>query len=137
MPYVAGITVAAGSQNVFEDIAQSFASPVANIRRREGHWVLGSSRLSASDSHEMAYGVAKELLSTINSVLTLYIGLDREPFSIGFTTKLTDDDKLIDSRAYLVLPVNVVRPASGMILTFGTHPFSVMPVKSGTQGGLP
>jgi hypothetical protein len=28
-------------------------------------------------------------------------------------------------------------PASGMILTFGTHSFSVMPVKSGTQGGLP
>ena len=26
---------------------------------------------------------------------------------------------------------------SGMILTFGTHSFSVMPVKSGTQGGLP
>lgn len=113
MPYVAGITVAAGSHHVFEDIAQSFASSVANIRKREGHWILESSCLAACDSHQLAYSAAKEILSTIRSVIALYAGyLGDQPFSVGSTLKLTDDDKLIDSRAYGVFQVNVVRPAS-------------------------
>jgi tetratricopeptide (TPR) repeat protein len=40
-------------------------------------------------------------------------------------------------RAIRLSPFDGNIAASGMILTFGTHSFSVMPVKSGTQGGLP
>jgi hypothetical protein len=112
MPYAAGITVAAGSNQMIEDISLSFSSAVANIRRRNGLWILESLSLDACDSHETAYSAAKELLSTIHSVLSLYMGLGDEPFSIGCTLQLTDDDKLIGSHAYGVFKVNIVQPAS-------------------------
>ena len=112
MPYVAGITVSAGSTNVFEDFMRSFASAFANIRKRAGQWIIESSSFDACDSHEAVYSAAKELSTTIHTILSIYMGFDNKSFAISSTMKLTDDDKLIDGRAYGVLRVNVVRPAS-------------------------
>jgi hypothetical protein len=112
MPYAAGIAVAAGSNEIFEDITPCFTSTIANIRKLDGQWILESSMFGACDSHEKVYASAMGLLSTIHSVLALYMGVSGEPFSIGSTMKLTDDEQLIDRRIYGgLLTVNTVRPA--------------------------
>ena len=89
MPYAAVIT---GAEYVLEDLAPSFSSAIAKIRRREGEWILESSSFEPYESDEKLYEAAKALVSQIHEVLALYLRLLDEPLSVRALLKLTDDD---------------------------------------------
>jgi hypothetical protein len=108
MPYA---TVITGAEHVLEDLAPSFSSAIAKIRRREGEWILESSRFEPYESDEKLYEAAKALVSQIHEVLALYLRLLDEPLTVRALLKLTDDDKLVARRRYSTMTVNVYMPA--------------------------
>jgi hypothetical protein len=108
MPNAAVIT---GAEHILEDLAPSFASAVAIIRKREREWILQSTSFELCESDETLYESVKELLSRIHKVLALYLGLYEQPLTIRALLRLTDDDKLVARRRYATLGVNVYMPA--------------------------
>ena len=115
MPYAAVIAVtpgAAGADNLLKDVAPFFADSIAKFRKREGEWLLVSSSFDNCDSAEKFYDAAKELLSKIQIILSLYIGWYDSPLYISSLVNLTDDDKIIARNGYgYPLKITVVWPA--------------------------
>ena len=113
LPCAAVITSAAHALNLLEDIAPSFASPIATIRRRENQWILESSSFEPYESEEKLYDAAKNLVAQIHRVLTLYLGRVGEPLTVLTVMILTDDDKWIGlgHRHYLPETFSIVPPA--------------------------
>jgi hypothetical protein len=98
MPYAATIT---GNERLLDQIAGSFTTATATIRKREDEWLLESDRFGRYDSNssfndDAFYETARELLSQIHSVLVLYMWLHDEPFSIIGFVKLNDHDEIVD-----------------------------------------
>jgi hypothetical protein len=125
MPYAAVITSADHAPNLLEDIAPSFASAIATIRRRENEWIMESSSFEPYESDQKLYEAANNLVSQIHRLLTLYLGRHGEPLSVRALLKLTDDDKLIGRRRYFTQTFDIVRPARQVLIptasgSFGT-----------------
>jgi hypothetical protein len=112
-PYAAAVVT--GAEHVLEDIAPSFASAIAKIRKREREWILESTRFSPYESNAHILEAAITLVSQIHQVLALYLSLYDEPLSIRSIIGLTDDDKLIGRGIYATMKVNVFMPA-GQVL---------------------
>ena len=113
MPYAAAIKSAGHApKNLLEDIAPSFASAIATIRRRESEWILESSSFEPYESDEQLYGAASRIVSQIHNVMALYMGLYDQPLPIYALLKLTGDDRLVARRMYASITINVIRPAS-------------------------
>jgi hypothetical protein len=111
LPYAAVITSATHALNLLEDIAPSFSSPIATIRRRDNQWILESSSFEPYESDEKLYEAANNLLSQIHHVLALYLGRHGEPLSVSALIMLTDDDQLIARRRYYTQTFDIVPPA--------------------------
>ena len=111
MPYAAVITSAALSPRLLENIAPSFSSPIATIRKRQNQWILESSTFEPYESEEKLFESANNLLAQIHRVLALYLGRHSEPLSVRGLLTLTDDDKLIRHRHYFTQKLRVVRSA--------------------------
>ena len=111
MPYAAVITSAPHAPGLFEDIAPSFCSPIATIRKYQNLWILQSSTFEPYQSDEKLFAAANDLLTQIHRILALYLGRYSEPISVRGLLSLTDDDKLIRQRHYFTETINVVRPA--------------------------
>ena len=109
--YAAVITSAALSPRLLENIAPSFSSPIATIRKRQNQWILESSTFEPYESEEKLFEAANNLLAQIHRVLALYLGLYSEPLSVRGLLTLTDDDKLIRHRHYFTQKLRVVRSA--------------------------
>jgi hypothetical protein len=135
LPCAAVITSAALAPNLLEDIAPSFASPIATIRRRTNQWILESSSFEPYESEEKLYESAKNLLAQIHCVLALYLGRVGEPLTVRTLMILDDDDKWIGlgHRHYLPVTFSVVPPArqifnptaSGSLATVVLGPVSI------------
>ena len=135
MPCAAVITSAAHAPNLLEDIAPSFASPIATIRRRANQWILESSSFEPYESEEKLYEAAKNLVAQIHRVLALYLGRVGEPLTVRTLMILTDDDKWIGlgHRHYLPETFSIVPPArqvfnptaSGSLATVVLGPVSI------------
>jgi len=108
MPYAAAIR---GPKDALEDVAPSFASPIAQIRLRDDEWILKSSTFEPYQSDEQLYASANDLLSLIHQLLALYLGRYHEPLSVHALLLLTDDDKLIARRRYKTYNVDIVKRA--------------------------
>src|ERR1700730_19140662 len=93
MPYAAVITSAALSPRLLENIAPSFSSPIATIRKRQNQWILESSTFEPYESEEKLFEAANNLLSQIHRVLALYLGRYSEPLFARGPFKITHDDK--------------------------------------------
>jgi hypothetical protein len=111
MPYAAVIRGAAHAPHLFEDIAPSFCSRIATIRKRQNQWILQSSTFEPYESDKKLFESANNLLTQIHRLLALYLGRYSEPISVRGLLSLTDDDKLIRQRHYFTETINVVRPA--------------------------
>jgi hypothetical protein len=111
MPYAAVITSEAHAPNLLEDIAPSFCSPIATIRKFQNRWILQSSTFEPYESDGKLFEAANNLLTQIHLVLALYLGRYSEPLSVRALMMLTDDDKLIGHRRYFTQTFSVVMPA--------------------------
>jgi hypothetical protein len=112
MPYAAVITSAPHAPHLLEDIAPSFCSPIATIRRRDNQWILQSSTFEPYESDERLFEAANNLLTQIHCVLALYLGRYSEPLSVRGLLSLTNDYKLIGHRHYFTQTFDIVRPAA-------------------------
>jgi len=111
MPYAVVITGAAHAPNLLEEIAPSFSSPIATIRRLNDQWILQSSNFEPYESDDKFYASANNLLSQIHRILALYLGRYSESLSVCALWRLTDDDKIIGQRRYVTHTFDIVRPA--------------------------
>lgn len=111
MPYAVVITSAALSPRLLENIAPSFSSPIATIRKRQNQWILESSTFEPYEFDEKLFKTAYNLLAQIHRVLALYLGRYSEPLSVRGLLTLTDDDKLIRHRHYFTQKISVVPSA--------------------------
>ena len=108
MPYAAVITSAALVPHLLEEMAPSFCSPIATIRKFQNRWILPSSTFETYESDEKLFEAANNLLTQIHLVLALYLGIYSEPLSVRALMRLTDDDKLIGHRRYFTQTFSVV-----------------------------
>jgi hypothetical protein len=104
MPYAVVVT---GAEHVLAGLAPSLASPIATLRKRQGEWIIESTRFEPLEFDDMLSQCANELLLQIHQVLALYLGLTSEPLAIRGILKLSDDDKVLARRIISLMEVNV------------------------------
>jgi hypothetical protein len=128
MPYAAVITSAALVPHLLEEMAPSFCSPIATIRKFQNRWILQSSTFEPYESDEKLFEAANSLLTQIHLVLSIYLGIYSEPLSVRALSRLSADRSAFipDSRSHSDRLPNGKVPAG---------PASVQPLRNARIGG--
>lgn len=142
MRYAAIIIAKKSSSSLLEDIAPSFVSSIATIRKlKDNRWILESSTFKQYESVDKLYEAANKLLSNIHSVLALYLGRFDEPLSVSAIVKLNDNDEVISAQFHASLQI-VVTPRAADVLnptasgSVGTAVLSAADVNGAVQEAL-
>jgi hypothetical protein len=107
VPYAAAIRPSDHApKDVIEDIAPSFASAIARIRRCGDEWILESSSFEPFESNEKLKAAAQKLVSQMHSVLRLFMGLYREPLTV-YAIVRTDEDRIIARHGCTSITVSI------------------------------